>query len=216
MEKNDAAPINTVIVRLKAEYPDARTELNYSNPLELLVAVILSAQCTDVRVNTVTESLFDRYRSPEDYAAVSQEELEEDIRPTGFFRNKAKSIKGMSRALIEDHEGDVPHTMEELVALPGVGRKTANVILGNVFGVNEGVVVDTHVKRLSNRLGFTVESDPVKVERDLIPLITEDERTLFAHLLIFHGRNTCKARKPLCDECPLSDICPSSTTRQDV
>ncbi len=199
-----------VIDRLKREYPDADTELNWSNPLELLVAVILSAQCTDVRVNQVTESLFEKYRSAEDYAAVGQEELEEDIRPTGFFRNKAKSIQGMARAVIEEHNGEVPRTMPELVALPGVGRKTANVILGNVFGVNEGIVVDTHVKRLSMRLGFTDEKNPEKVERDLIPLVPEEDRTLFAHLLIFHGRKVCKARKPLCPECLLNDICPSA------
>ncbi len=203
--------MQTVLERLKGEYPNAETELTYSSPLELLVAVILSAQCTDVRVNQVTGNLFAKYRSPEDYAAAPPEELEEDIRPTGFFRNKARSIRGMSEALIRDHDGKVPRTMQELVALPGVGRKTANVILGNVFGVNEGVVVDTHVKRLSNRLGFTEESDPVKVERDLIPLVPERDRTLFAHLLIFHGRNVCKARKPLCRTCLLNDICPSST-----
>lgn len=204
------APISEVIDRLKKEYPDADTELEWSNPLELLVAVILSAQCTDVRVNQVTDSLFAKYRSAEDYAAAPREELEEDIRPTGFFRNKAKSIQGMARAVIEDHGGEVPRTMPELVALPGVGRKTANVVLGNVFGVNEGVVVDTHVKRLSNRLGFTDERDPEKVERDLIPLVPEEDRTIFAHLLIFHGRRVCKARKPLCPECLLNDICPSA------
>lgn len=206
----ESAPISEVIDRLKAEYPDADTELEWSNPLELLVAVILSAQCTDVRVNQVTEDLFQKYRSAEDYVEVSQEELEEDIRPTGFFRNKARSIRGMARALIEEHDGEVPKTMEELVALPGVGRKTANVILGNVFDVNEGVVVDTHVKRLSNRLGFTENEDPEKVERDLIPLVPEGDRTLFAHLLIFHGRRVCKARKPLCPQCLLNDVCPSA------
>lgn len=202
--------MDEVIERLEKEYPDADTELNWNTPLELLVAVILSAQCTDVRVNQVTDSLFEKYRSPEDYAEATPEELEEDIRPTGFFRNKAKSIQGMARAVIENHDGEVPKTMPELVALPGVGRKTANVILGNVFGVNEGVVVDTHVKRLSNRLGFTDEKNPEKVERDLIPLVPEDDRTLFAHLLIFHGRRVCKARKPLCPECVLNDICPSA------
>lgn len=204
------APMPEVIERLKKEYPDADTELNWSSPLELLVAVILSAQCTDIRVNQVTDSLFDKYRFAEDYAAAPREELEEDIRPTGFFRNKAKSIQGMARAVIGEHDGEVPRTMSELVALPGVGRKTANVILGNVFGVNEGVVVDTHVKRLSNRLGFTGEKNPEKVERDLIPLVPEEDRTLFAHLLIFHGRRVCKARKPLCPECRLNDICPSA------
>jgi endonuclease III len=204
------APVRDVISRLKKEYPDADTELEWSEPLELLVAVILSAQCTDVRVNMVTENLFEKYRSAEDYAAAPREELEEDIRPTGFFRNKAKSVQGMARAVIEKHGGEVPRTMEELVALPGVGRKTANVILGNVFDVNEGVVVDTHVKRLSNRLGFTTNKDPEKVERDLIPLVPERDRTIFAHLLIFHGRKVCKARKPLCRECILNDVCPSA------
>jgi endonuclease-3 len=202
--------MDEVIDRLKDEYPDADTELEWSNPLELLVAVILSAQCTDVRVNQVTESLFEKYRSPEDYAAAPREELEEDVRPTGFFRNKAKSIQGMASAVIEKHGGEVPRTMPELVALPGVGRKTANVILGNVFGVNEGVVVDTHVKRLSMRLGFTENKDPEKVERELIPLVPENDRILFAHLLIFHGRKICKARKPLCPECLLNDVCPSA------
>ncbi len=206
----EAAPITEVMDRLESEYPGADTELNWSVPLELLVAVILSAQCTDVRVNQVTETLFEKYRSAEDYAAAPQEELEENIRPAGFFRSKAKSIQGMARVLIEEHGGEVPRTMPELVALPGVGRKTANVILGNVFGINEGVVVDTHVKRLSNRLGFTDKKDPEKVERDLLLLVPEKDRTIFAHLLIFHGRKICKARKPLCPECLLNDICPSA------
>lgn len=204
------APIPEAIARLEKEYPDADTELNWRSPLELLVAVILSAQCTDVRVNMVTETLFEKYRSAEDYAEAPREELEEDVRPTGFFRNKAKSIQGMARAVIEEHGGEVPRTMPDLVALPGVGRKTANVILGNVFDINEGVVVDTHVKRLSMRLGFTDEKDPEKVERDLIPIVPEEKRTIFAHLLIFHGRKVCKARKPLCPECLLNDICPSA------
>ncbi|QYJ15728.1 Endonuclease III [Rubrobacter xylanophilus DSM 9941] len=205
-----AAPVGEVIARLKKEYPDARTALNWSNPLELLVAVILSAQCTDERVNRVTEQLFRKYRTAEDYAGAPLEELEEDIRPTGFYRNKAKALQGMARALLERHGGEVPRTMQELVALPGVGRKTANVVLGNAFGINEGVVVDTHVRRVSRRLGLTGSEDPEKIERDLLPQIPEEERTLFAHLLIFHGRRVCKARRPDCPRCVLNDICPSS------
>lgn len=207
----EIAPITDVIARLTQEYPDAATELNWSSPLELLVATILSAQTTDVRVNQVTENLFAKYRAARDYAAVSSEELEEDIRPTGFYRNKARSLQGMARALVEDHDGTVPNTMPELVTLPGVGRKTANVVLGNAFGINEGVVVDTHVRRLSNRLGFSANSDPVKIERDLLDLVPEDDRTMFAHLLIFHGRQVCKSRKPDCPNCILNDICPSSS-----
>ncbi|MGB3633063.1 MAG: endonuclease III [Rubrobacteraceae bacterium] len=205
------APITEVIPRLKREYPDAATELNWSSPLELLVATILSAQTTDVRVNQVTENLFERYRVAEDYAKVDAEELEEDIRPTGFYRNKARSLQGMARALILDHDGQVPQTMPELIALPGVGRKTANVVLGNAFGVNEGVVVDTHVRRLSNRLGLSAKKDPEKIERDLLELVSEEDRTLFSHLLIFHGRRVCKSRKPDCPNCILNDICPSSS-----
>ncbi len=205
-----AAPVGEVIARLKREYPDARTALNWSNPLELLVAVILSARCTDEQVNKVTERLFKKYRTAEDYASAPLEELEEDIRPTGFYRNKARAIQGMARALLERHGGEVPRTMEELVALPGVGRKTANVVLGNAFGINEGVVVDTHVRRVARRLGLTENDDPEKIERDLLRQVPEQERTLFAHLLIFHGRRVCKARRPDCPNCVLNDICPSS------
>ena len=205
---SSAALSTEVVARLKAEYPDARTELNWSNPLELLVATILSAQTTDVRVNQVTESLFAKYRTAEDYA--DSGELEEDIRPTGFYRNKARSLRGMARALVEEHRGEVPRTMSELVALPGVGRKTANVVLGNAFGANEGIVVDTHVRRVSNRLGLTESRDPVKIERDLIRMVPEEEWTIFSHLLIFHGRRVCKARKPDCPNCVLNDICPSA------
>ena len=195
---------------MKAEYPDARTELDWSNPLELLVATILSAQTTDVQVNRVTESLFTKYRTAEDYADSNPEELEEDIRPTGFYRNKARSLRGMARALVEEHGGEVPRTMYELVALPGVGRKTANVVLGNAFGSNEGIVVDTHVRRVSGRLGLTEDSDPVKVEQELMRLVPERDWTIFSHLLILHGRRTCKARKPDCPNCILNDICPSA------
>jgi len=195
---------------LKAEYPDARTELDWSNPLELLVATILSAQTTDVQVNRVTENLFTKYHKAEDFAGAAPGALEEDIRPTGFYRNKARSLRGMASALVEEHGGEVPRTMPELVALPGVGRKTANVVLGNAFGANEGVVVDTHVRRVSNRLGLTESQDPVKIEQDLMKVVPEEERTVFSHLLILHGRRTCKARKPDCPNCVLNDICPSA------
>jgi endonuclease-3 len=195
---------------LKAEYPDARTELDWSNPLELLVATILSAQTTDVQVNRVTESLFSKYRTAEDYADSTADELEEDIRPTGFYRNKARSLRGMASALVEEHGGEVPRTMSELVALPGVGRKTANVVLGNAFGTHEGIVVDTHVRRVSGRLGLTECSDPVKIEQELMRLVPEGDWTIFSHLLILHGRRTCKARKPDCPNCVLNDICPSA------
>ena len=206
-----SAPISEVISRLKDEYPDARTELNWENPLELLVATMLSAQTTDVRVNLVTEKLFEKYRTAADYAGADPAELEADIRPTGFYRNKARSLQGMARALLDEHGGEVPRTMAGLVSLPGVGRKTANVVLGNAFGVDEGVVVDTHVRRVSRRLGLTAQKDPEKIEQDLLAVVPEGERTLFSHLLILHGRRVCKARKPDCPSCVLSDICPSST-----
>ena len=205
-----AAPASEVIGRLKTEYPDARTELDWSNPLQLLVATILSAQTTDVQVNRVTEGLFAKYRKAEDYADAAPDELEEDIRPTGFYRNKARSLRGMARALVEEHGGEVPRTMPELVALPGVGRKTANVILGNAFDTNEGIVVDTHVRRVSNRLGLTESHDPVKIEQDLMRVVPEEDWTIFSHLLILHGRRTCKARKPDCPNCVLNHVCPSA------
>jgi endonuclease-3 len=206
----DAAPISEVIARLKREYPDARTELNWKNPLELLVATILSAQTTDVRVNQITKKLFEKYRTAEDYAGADPAQLEEDIRQTGFYRNKARALQGMARALLERHGGEVPCTMRELVALPGVGRKTANVVLGNAFGVEEGIVVDTHVRRVSNRLGLTEDKDPEKIEQDLLRVVPEEDRTIFSHLLIFHGRRVCKARKPDCPGCVLNDVCPSA------
>jgi endonuclease-3 len=204
------APIGEVIPCLKEEYPDARTELVWEDPLQLLVATMLSAQSTDVRVNEVTKGLFLNYRTAEDYAEADLNHLEEEIRSVGFFRNKARSIKSMSRALVEEHEGEVPRTMGELVALPGVGRKTANVVLGNAFGVVEGVVVDTHVRRLSNRLDLSKENEPEKIERDLLEIVPEEERTLFSHLLIFHGRRVCKSRKPDCPNCILNHVCPSA------
>lgn len=205
------APTSEVIPRLKSEYPGATTELNWSNPLELLVATILSAQTTDVRVNAVTESLFAKYRAAADYAGADPSELEEDIRPTGFYRNKAKSLQGMARALLEDHGGEVPRTMADLIALPGVGRKTANVVLGNAFGIDEGIVVDTHVRRLAKRLGLTNHEDPEKIERDLMNVVPGEDWTVFSHLLILHGRRICKSRKPECPACVLSHVCPSST-----
>ena len=207
-----AARAGEVLTRLKREYPNAATELDWRTPLDLLVATMLSAQSTDVRVNGVTNTLFEKYRTAQDYAEADPEELEDEIRAVGFFRNKARALRGMGRALVEEHGGEVPRTMEDLVRLPGVGRKTANVVLGNAFGIDEGVVVDTHVRRLSNRLGLSHERDPEKIERDLLRLVPEGERTLFSHLLIFHGRRVCKARKPDCPNCVLDDVCPSAYT----
>jgi len=195
---------------LPAIYPDAHCELDFRNPLELLVATILSAQCTDVRVNMVTKALFKRCKTAADYAAIPQEELEEIVQSTGFYRNKAKSLRGMGTALAERHGGKVPSTMAELSAIPGAGRKTANVVLGNAFGINEGVVVDTHVGRLSLRLGLTTNSDPVKVERDLMKLFPQEQWTLLSHWLIWHGRRRCKARNPECEACELRTLCPSA------
>jgi endonuclease-3 len=200
-----------VFARLKRAYPDAHVELDYETPLQLLMATILSAQCTDKRVNMVTPSLFKRFPTAQALADARQEELEEMIKSTGFFRNKAKSLIGLGKALVERHGGAVPDSMETLVKLPGVGRKTANVILGNAFGKNEGVVVDTHVGRLSLRLGLTRETDPVKVERELMPLVPREDWTMLAHVLVFHGRRICYARTPKCEICVLSEICPSST-----
>ncbi|MCY3808873.1 MAG: endonuclease III [Gemmatimonadetes bacterium] len=196
---------------LIAEHPDAKCALVHSSPFELAVATILSAQCTDARVNKVTPELFRRYPGPAEMAAARPEELEEAIRSTGFFRNKARSLLQMSAALVADHGGEVPRTMEELTALPGIGRKTANVILGNAFGIDLGVVVDTHVKRLSRRMGLTSASTPVKIERELMEIFPRRQWTMLAHLLIWHGRRHCKARTPLCHQCPVSHLCPSSS-----
>ena len=190
-------------------YPNAHCELDFSTPLELLVATILSAQCTDVRVNMVTPSLFARCQKAADYASIPQEDLEALIHSTGFYRNKAKSIRGMGAALIEKHGGEVPRTLAELASLPGVGRKTANVLLGNAFRINEGVVVDTHVGRLSLRLGLTTHRDPVKVEQDLMKLFPRSSWTDLSHWLIWHGRRRCKARNPDCTGCELRSLCPS-------
>jgi endonuclease-3 len=200
-----------LLKRLPAIYPDAHCELDYSNPLELLVATILSAQCTDKRVNLVTKDLFQRCRTAADYAAIPQEELEALVRSTGFYRNKAKNLRAMGAALVAKHGGEVPSTLEALAALPGAGRKTANVVLGNAFNKNEGVVVDTHVGRLSQRLGLTTFTDPVRIEQDLIKLFPRDSWTLLSHWLIFHGRRRCPARKPDCPNCELRDICPSAS-----
>jgi len=196
--------------RLAEHYPDAKCALDYRTPYQLLVATILSAQCTDKRVNMVTPALFKRYRTPAAMADANPEELEEMIKSTGFYRNKTKSLVGMSRALVERHRGRVPEELDALVKLPGVGRKTANVVLGNAFDLNEGVVVDTHVARLSQRLGFTRQTDPVKIEQDLMRLFPSDRWTMLAHLLIEHGRRICVARKPKCESCFLNDVCPSS------
>ena len=204
------ARVQKIIERLRQVYPDAKCALNFSNPLELLVATILSAQCTDERVNQVTAELFQKYRSAEDYARVNLTELEEDIRSTGFFRNKARSLKALGQTLVTEHGGKVPETMEELVKLPGVGRKTANVVLGNAYCKNEGIVVDTHVKRLASRLGLSDNGNPDKIEQDLMQLVPREQWTLFGHLLIWHGRYVCHARKPKCGECVIQDLCPSA------
>lgn len=200
--------VKKILPVLKKTYPQAKCSLDHANPLELLVATILSAQCTDERVNIVTKTLFKKYRDARAYAAASQEELEKDIQSTGFFRNKAKSIRAMAAALIEKHGGEVPRTMDELTALAGVGRKTANVVLGNAFGMNVGVTVDTHVTRLSQRLGLTKHTDAVKIEQDLIPIVPQADWALWSHLLIYHGRAICQARKPKCGECGLREWCP--------
>jgi len=196
--------------RLKRMYPKAKCSLDYTTPFELLIATILSAQSTDVRVNIVTKSLFRKYPGPAAFANASQVEMERDVKQTGFFRNKAKAVIACSTAIVERHGGEVPRTMEELTALPGVGRKTANVVLGNAFGLNVGVVVDTHVARVSGRLALTAHGEPEKIEQDLMKLIPQKEWTVFSHRLIYHGRQICAARKPKCAECDLNDVCPSA------
>ena len=199
-----------IIKLLKRAHPDAHCALNHSNAFELLVATILSAQCTDERVNIVTADLFRKYRKPEDYLKVPETELQQDIRTTGFFRNKTRNIQGACKVLVEEFHGEVPKTMEELLRLPGVARKTANVVLGVAYGIAAGIVVDTHVTRLSNRLGLIKQKDAVKIENDLIELVPKKDWIIFSHLLIFHGRRICKARRPLCEECAVEDLCPSS------
>jgi endonuclease-3 len=202
-----------IIRGLKKQYPEATCALNHTNPLELLIATILSAQCTDERVNIVTSTLFRKYRKAEDYMAVPREQLERDINSVTFFRNKAKSIQEACRLLIEKHNGKLPQTLEELVELPGVGRKTANVVLGTAFGIPTGVVVDTHVARVSQRLGLTENKQPEKIEVDLMELVPQKEWIDFSHRLIWHGRRICQARKPACADCNLEKFCPSSTLK---
>jgi endonuclease-3 len=199
-----------ILKRLKKEYPDAKCALIHDNPYQLIVATILSAQCTDARVNMVTPALFKKYPDAEHLADAKQEELEDMIKSTGFFRNKTKSLLGMAHGVVENHKGEIPDNMDDLVELPGVGRKTANVVLGNAFHKNIGVVVDTHVSRLSGRLGLTAQTDPVKIEQDLMELIPKKDWTIVSHLLIDHGRAVCKAPKPKCEICVLNDLCPSS------
>ncbi len=209
-ESNEAkvARLKNIIAGLRKTYPDAHCELNFTSPLELLIATILSAQCTDKRVNLVTIALFEKYRTAADYAHAAVAELEEAIRTTGFFRNKAKNIQACCRKLVERHGGQVPRTMEELTPLGGVGRKTANVVLGNAFNLNVGVVVDTHVGRLSQRLGLTRETDPEKIEQALMKLVPRRQWTVFSHWLIWHGRRRCFARNPDCADCEIRALCP--------
>jgi endonuclease-3 len=205
-KKQNQKRVNEVIKLLSREIPDSTIALRFSNPFELLIATILSAQCTDTKVNQVTQDLFKKYRSAKDYAGASLTELEEDIRPTGFYRNKAKSIQNCCQNLVARFGGEVPKTLDELVTLPGVGRKTANVVLGNAFGIS-GIVVDTHVQRLSQRIGLTKNDDPVKIEFDMMEIIPKEEWTHFSNLLVWHGRRTCVARKPLCPTCAIRKQC---------
>ena len=206
----DAARAAEIYEILLAEYPDAKCALKHASPYELAVATILSAQCTDARVNMVTPELFRRYPDPESLADALPQELEEIIRSTGFFRNKTRNLIGMANFLVDEHGGELPRNMKELSALPGIGRKTANVILGNAFGIDEGVVVDTHVKRLSGRMRFTAQATPDRIEKDLMAIFPRRVWTMLAHLLIYHGRQVCLARKPRCNQCAISHLCPSS------
>lgn len=201
---------NDIVVRLKQMYPKAKCALDFTNAFELLIATILSAQSTDVRVNIVTKSLFRKYPSPQAFASANQVEMERDVKQTGFFRNKAKAVIAASKAIVEKHNGEVPRTMDELTALPGVGRKTANVVLSNAYKIAVGIVVDTHVTRVSARLGLTATDDAVKIEQDLMKLIPQKEWTNFSHRLIAHGRTICIARKPKCAQCGLNELCPSA------
>jgi endonuclease-3 len=211
-----AARTKKIIAGLSAAYPGAHCELNFSNPLELLIATILSAQCTDKRVNIVTENLFKKYRSAADFAKADLSELEQAVKMAGFYRNKAKNIKAAAQSIVEKHGGEVPRTMEELIELGGVGRKTANVVLGNAFDTNVGVVVDTHVARLSLRLGLTGETDPVRIEQILMKLVPQEQWTLFSHLLIWHGRRRCFARKPDCGHCEVLKLCPRVGVKEKI
>jgi endonuclease III len=209
-KKQRRSSAKKILTLLHKKYPDPKVALNFSNPLQLLVATILSAQCTDVRVNIVTPSLFKKYQSATDFADANQTELEQDIRSTGFYRNKAKSIIACCKSLVEKHGGKVPKTMDELVQLGGVGRKTANCVLGGAYGVNAGIVVDTHVRRVSQRLGFATTDNPEKIEVELMELLPQKDWYLFGNLLVWHGRKTCDARKPDCLNCAIQKLCPSA------
>ena len=208
----DKSRVMKIIGLLEKEHPDAKIALNYANPLELLVATILSAQCTDERVNIVTKTLFKKYRRAEDYANADLGELEQDIKSTGFYRNKARNIEKCCQMLVEKFRSQVPKTMEGILELPGVARKTANVVLSNAYGVVEGIAVDTHVRRLAKRLGFTANEDPVKIEQDLMKLVPKNKWMRFTDLLIFHGRRVCTAKKPKCEACIVNKLCPSAFT----
>jgi endonuclease-3 len=203
----DPKRVRAILTKLDEAYPAATCALEHQNPFQLLIATILSAQCTDERVNQVTRSLFQKYRKPEDFAYADPHDLEAEIRPTGFFRAKTKSIQGTSKKIVEEFSGEVPRTMEQLLTLPGVARKTANVVLGTAFGISSGIVVDTHVQRLAGRLDLTRNTDPKKIEQDLMAIIPQDKWIIFAHQLIWHGRRVCQARKPRCMECSLERIC---------
>jgi endonuclease-3 len=211
-EPKSPEQVNGIIEQLRVLYPNARYDLNFSTPLELFVATQLAAQCTDERVNAVTKDLFCKYHTAQDYANVSQEELEQDIRPTGFYRNKAKSIRAACQYLVMHHGGEVPRTMKEMVKLPGVARKTANVVLGSAFGISDGFIIDTHVGRIVHRFGWTQQVDPVKVELELMRLLPSQEWLSLAHRIIYHGRAVCNARKPLCSQCTLAKFCPSASS----
>lgn len=202
--------VQGILAELRRLYPDAKCSLDFTNPLELLVATQLSAQCTDERVNIVTKDLFRKYHTADDYAAASQEEMERDVKSTGFYRNKAKNLRAMAQRLVTAYGGEVPSAMADLLTLPGVARKTANVVQGNAFGIVEGIVVDTHVGRLVRRFGWTTSQDPVRVEQELMHIVPQSDWLDLSHLLIFHGRALCQARKPLCDRCPLVPLCPSA------
>jgi endonuclease-3 len=208
----DSERVQRIIALLTKEHSDAKVALHHDNPLELLVATVLSAQATDKQVNKVTEALFKKYRTPEDYAKADPRELEEDIRSTGFYRNKAKYLKKTGQMLVEEFNSKVPHTMEELTVLPGVARKTANIVLSNAFGVTEGIAVDTHVRRLAQRLGLSKNKNPDKVERDLMELVPKRQWAKLTDVLIFHGRRVCTAKKPSCNGCVINELCPSAFT----
>ncbi len=209
-EPGSPEQVEAIIAELRRLYPDATCSLNFSTPLELLVATQLAAQCTDERVNLVTKDLFRKYRSVEDFATVSQEELEQDIKSTGFYRNKAKNIRATCQRIIAEYGGEVPHTMKELLSLPGVARKTANVVMGNAFGIVEGYIVDTHNMRLSRRFGWTTSEDPVKIEQTLMHIIPQKDWLDLSHYMIYHGRAICDARKPRCEQCTVAELCPSA------